>query len=140
MHVLFVARHGCENEIRIRMDREFLEIRGGERERHLTRAVGPKIEEDHGISIADRARFADDRRPHEFVRLAACVCGGERLRRGGRREFGFRFGERAIRKFRALPSPIAVHRVEAADEGCDAAVGFRGREASFERIDIALHR
>ena len=48
--------------------------------RELPRAIGPKVEEDEGVAVFDRARLADDRRHDELVVFAARV-GGSRRRR-----------------------------------------------------------
>src|SRR5260370_4333099 len=124
--VFLVLRHrNVEQILRALGVDEFVEVRRGERVRHLAGAVGAEVEEDDGVIVANRsqrrgrgaASLGDNDGLHEFVGdvlLVAAPEGGDRIVRAS---FRFAVDDGAIGEFDALPAIVAVHGVIAADQG-----------------------
>ena len=88
----------------------------------LTGAVGAKVEEDHGVAVAQRRAPPDDRRLHELVALAASVGrlhGGDGIGGG----LSLAVHDRAKGGGDSIPALVAVHGVVAADHGGHLAPG-----------------
>ena len=126
---LVVLRHGDIAEIcRPLRIGKFLETRLGDGARHLARAVGAEIEENHGVVIANRSNRRGRRcgarcnhdRIDEFIGDATFVAAADGLDRIGGFHRGIAVNHGAIGALDALPAVVAIHRVVAAGERCDA--------------------
>ena len=98
-------------------------------------AVAAVVEEEDGVVVGDGAALSDDGGGDEFVAAAGGVGGvgvvvGEGFVGGGV-FFAFVFGEKLVGGFDALPAVVAVHGIEAADDGGDAAAPPRPEFFAF---------
>ncbi len=104
--------------------------------RELARAVGPEVEEDRRVAVADPSLVAHQRGLDELVGLVALVRGAHRLLAGGRRELGLALHDRVVGELGAVPALVAVHRVVAARDGghARAAPGLHLREVAHPAV------
>ena len=108
-----------------------------QRARELPRPVGPEVEEDDRVALADRSHrlavLLEDRGLHELVRLAAVV----RRLEGGLRALGLQArgeDQRLVGARHAVPSLVAVHGVVTARHRGD--LSSRARERRLEPAQV----
>ena len=76
----------------------------------LTGTVGPKIHEQHGVTVPESRRLSYCGWGDELIVFIALIGEPERVECRRRRALGFAMAKQAVCLFNAIPAVVAIHR------------------------------